>query len=111
MNTTVTSRHFKAHETLVDYAKEAAEKLDRYYDGIIKCEIKLSFLKAQNSVKIAEVILSVYRNKITALAETDDFHKSIDGAVAKVLVQLKKYKDKLHAKDRKQVRIVRAKAE
>jgi len=111
MNTTVTSRHFKAHETLVDYAKDAAEKLDRYYDGIIKCEIKLSFLKAQNSVKIAEVILSVYRNKIAALAETDDFHKSIDGAVAKVLVQLKKYKDKLHSKDRKQVRIVRAKEE
>jgi putative sigma-54 modulation protein len=110
MNTTVTSRHFKAHETLVDYATQAVEKLDRYYDGIIKCEVKLSYQKAQNSVKVVEIILSVYRNKIMAVAESDEFEKSIDGAIDKVLVRLKKYKDKLHAKDRKQVRLVRSKA-
>jgi putative sigma-54 modulation protein len=109
MNTSVTSRHFKAHAELIDYAKGAAEKLDRYYDGIIKCEIKLSYQKAQNSVKTAEVILTVYRQKITALAESDDYHKSIDGAIAKVLVRVKKYKEKLHSKDRKQVRRVRSK--
>jgi putative sigma-54 modulation protein len=109
MNTTVTSRHFRAHEELRDYAKEAAEKLDRYYDGILKCEIKLSYHKAQNSVKSAEVILSVYRNKITAMAESDDYHKSIDAALDKVLARLKKYKDRLHSKDRKEVRRVRAK--
>lgn len=111
MNTIVTSRHFKAHEELVDYAKDAAEKLDHYYDGIIKCEIKLSYLKVQNSVKVAEVILSVYKQKITALAESDDYHKSIDGAIGKALAQVKKYKGKLHAKDRKQVRRVQSKVE
>ena len=110
MNTTVTSRHFKAHETLIDYATEAVEKLDRYYDGIIKCEVKLSFEKSLNSVKTVEIMLSVYRNKITAFAESDDFHKSIDAAVDKALVRLKKYKDKLHSKDRKAVRRIRLKA-
>ncbi len=110
MNTTVTSRHFKAHDELVDYANNAVEKLDRYYDGIIKCEVKLSFEKARNSVKTAEVILSVYKNKIAVIHESDEFHKSIDGAVDKVLARLKKYKDKLHAKDRKQVRQVQSKA-
>ena len=109
MNTTVTSRHFRAHDELRDYAKEAAEKLDRYYDGILKCEIKLSYHKAQNSVKSAEVILSVYRNKIAAMAESEDYHKSIDLAVVKVLARLKKYKDRLHSKDRKEVRRVREK--
>jgi putative sigma-54 modulation protein len=110
MNTTVTSRHFKAHETLVEYAEGAVEKLERYYDGILKCEVKLSFEKARNSVKVAEVILSVYKTKITSEQSTDDFNKSIDGAVEKVLAQLKKYKEKLHAKDRTQVRRVRAKS-
>ncbi len=109
MNTTVTSRHFRAHDELRDYAKEAVEKLDRYYDGIIKCEVKLSYHKAQNSVKAAEVIISVYRNKIAAMAESDDYHKSVDAAVEKVLARLKKYKDRLHSKDRKEVRRVRAK--
>lgn len=110
MNTTVTSRHFKAHETLVEYADEAVAKLERYYDGILKCEVKLSFEKARNSVKVAEVILTVYKSKITALQKSDDFNKSIDGAVEKVLAQLKKYKGKLHSKDRKQVRRVQEKS-
>ncbi len=109
MVTTVTSRHFKAHESLVEYARTSAQKLNHYYDGIIKCEVKLNFEKARNSVKIAEVIVTVYKTKITGLQRTEDFHKSIDGAVEKVLVQLKKYKEKLHAKNRKQVRKVRAK--
>jgi putative sigma-54 modulation protein len=111
MNTIVTCRHFKAHEELVDYATDAAQKLDHYYDGIIKCEIKLSYHKAQNSVKVAEVILSVYKQKITAKVESDDYHKSIDGAIVKALAQVKKYKEKLHAKDRTQVRRVREKAD
>jgi len=110
MNTTVTSRHFKAHETLVEYAEAAVEKLERYYDGILKCEVKLSFEKARNSVKVAEIILSVYRSKITSAQTSDDFNKSIDGAVEKVLAQLKKYKEKLHAKDRTQVRRVSSKS-
>lgn len=110
MNTAVTSRHFKAHESLVDYAKAAVEKLEHYYDGIIKCEVKLSYEKSRNSVKIAEIMLSVYRNKITAVGEAEEFHRSIDEAVDKALARLKKYKEKLHAKDRKQVRRVRAKA-
>ncbi|MCX6144313.1 MAG: ribosome-associated translation inhibitor RaiA [Ignavibacteriales bacterium] len=110
MNTTVTSRHFKAHDTLVEYAESAVEKFERYYDGILKCEVKLSFEKARNSVKVAEIILSVYKTKITSVQTSDDFNKSIDGAVEKVLAQLKKYKEKLHAKDRTQVRRVRAKS-
>ncbi len=109
MTTTVTSRHFKAHATLVDYAKAAVEKLDRFYDGIIKCEVKLSFEKSRNSVKIAEIIVTVYKSRLTGVARTEDFQKSVDAAVEKVLVQLKKYKDRLRNKDRIQVRRVRAK--
>ena len=111
MNTIVTCRHFKPHEELVDYATDAAEKLDHYYDGILKCEIKLSYHKVQNSVKVAEVILTVYKQKITAKVESDDYHKSIDGAIVKALAQVKKYKERLHAKDRTQVRRVREKTD
>ena len=109
MVTTVTSRHFKAHESLNRYAESSVAKLDRYYDGIIKCEVKLSYERARNSVKVAEVIATVYKTKLTGFGKTDDFSKSIDLAVEKVLAQLKKYKDKLHAKDRKRVRQAREK--
>jgi putative sigma-54 modulation protein len=109
MTITVTSRHFKAHQTLVDYAEDAVRSLSRYYDGIIKCEVILSFQKTKKSTKIAEVIVSVYRHKIMAEGRTEDFLKSIDSAVDKALVQLKKFKDRLHNKDRKAVRRVKEK--
>jgi putative sigma-54 modulation protein len=109
MRTTVTSRRFKAHESLVAYAQEAVERLLRYYDGILKSEVILQYEKARNSVKVAEIHLSVYSAVLTAKHRSDDFHKSIDGAVEKIEIQLKKFKDKLHRKDRKQVRRVRAK--
>ncbi len=109
MKTIVTSRHFKAHNSLVEYAQRAVDKLDRYYDGIIKCEVILSYEKPRRSVKIAEIITSVYRSQLTAVSQSNDFHISIDEAVEKVLVQLKKYKAKLREKDRVRVRQVRAK--
>ena len=109
MLTTVTSRRFKAHASLNHYAESSVAKLDRYYDGIIKCEVKLSYENARNSVKVAEVIATVYKSKLAGMGKTDEFSKSIDVAVEKVLAQLKKYKEKLHAKNRKQVRQVREK--
>ncbi|MGH2567157.1 MAG: ribosome hibernation-promoting factor, HPF/YfiA family [Bacteroidota bacterium] len=110
MRTIVTSRHFKAHESLVDYAEQGAVKLERYYDGIIKYEVVLKYEKPRNSDKVAEVFVSVYGTKLTAIARSNDFFRSVDTAVEKVLTQLKRYKEKLRAKDRKVVRKVREKA-
>ena len=106
----VTSRHFRAHPSLVEYAEEAVKRLTHYYDCIIKGEIILNYEKPRNSVKIAEVNVSVYNASLTSMAKSGDFFKSIDVAVEKVLVQLKKYKGKLHAKDRVAVRRVRQKS-
>ncbi|MBI3003912.1 MAG: ribosome-associated translation inhibitor RaiA [Ignavibacteriales bacterium] len=109
MHIHVTSRHFKAHPSLVEYAEAAVEQLAHFYDGIIKGEVILNYEKPRNSVKIAEVNLSVHNAKLTSVARTNDFSKSIDVAVEKVLVQLKKYKAKIHSKDRIAVRRVRQK--
>lgn len=110
MTTIVTSRHFKAHRSLVSYAESAVGKFDRYYDGITRCEVILQFEKSRKSVKIAQVIASVYRTRLKAEERTEDFEKSIDGAVGKMIGQLKKYKAKLRAKDRQKVRAVRDKS-
>ena len=109
MATTVTSRHFKAHPSLVEYAEGAVERLRRFYDGIIKGEVILDFERTRNSLKIAEIIISVYGAKLTAKHESDDFFRSMDGAVAKLETQLKKYKERLHEKDRTSVRKARDK--
>lgn len=106
MNIHVTSRHFKAHPSLTEYAERTVEELARFYDGIIKADVILCYEKPRNSVKIAEVNVTVYNSVLTGIAKTDDFFKSIDVAVSKVLHRLKKYKDKMHSKNRKHVRRV-----
>lgn len=109
MKTVVTSRHFKAHQTLVDYVSVEVEKLSHFYDGILRCDVVLSYEKARNSRKIAEVKVAVYGAVLTAISKSEDFFKSIDIALAKVLAQLKKYKAKLRARDRRLVRAVKSK--
>ncbi len=109
MTVIVTSRHFKAHQSLVEYAEEAVQRFSRYYDGIIRCEVILSFEKKRKSTKIAEIVCSVYRHRITAEGRSEDFEKSIDAAADRALVQLKKFKDRLHERDRRTVRRVREK--
>jgi ribosomal subunit interface protein len=106
----ITSRHFKAHETIHSYAEQAVTDLSKYYDGIIKADVILSFEKSRKSVKLAEVNVGVYGAMLSGRARSEDFLKSIDQACAKVLSQLIKYKDKLHAKNRTIVRTVREKA-
>ncbi|HEY6952459.1 MAG TPA: ribosome-associated translation inhibitor RaiA [Bacteroidota bacterium] len=109
MLTHITSRHFKAHETLLGYAQHAVDQLSHFFDGIIRADVTLSFEKTRKSTKVAEVRVSVYNAVLVGVSKTDDFFKSIDTAVAKVLAQLKKYKSKLREKDRTRVRKVRGK--
>ena len=104
MNIIVTSRHFKAQESLVDYARTMVQRLSKIYSGIIKAEVVLSFEKANKSVKIAEVNASVFRSKLSAREESADFRLSVDRACAKLRVQLRRYKDKLQHKQRTVVR-------
>jgi ribosomal subunit interface protein len=91
-----TSRHFKAHDSLKTFAQSEIEKASKFYDGIIKSEVILSYEKAMNSVKIAEVIITTNTHSvITARERSEDFKVSIEGAVTKAASQLKKLKEKI----------------
>ena len=79
------------------------------YDGIIKAEVIFSFEKARNSVKIAELTLTVYGTLLTGVGKSEEFEKSVDLAIGKIKTRLKKYKEKLRTKDKKGVRRIREK--
>jgi len=106
---TVTSRHFKAHQSLVSYTEAALDGLEKYYDGIIKSEAVLSYERSRNSTKTAELNIHVYNAMLSAKFVSEDFYKSVDGAADKVLRQLKRYKEKLRKRDRQNLRRVREK--
>jgi putative sigma-54 modulation protein len=111
MNIQITSRHFKVHDTIRNHAITEVENLERFFDGILAADVVLYFEKAQNSSKHCEITLKVQGSKLFAAEHSDDFLKSIDGAVAKMERQLKKYKEKLRLKDKKTVREAKIKAE
>ena len=91
-----TARHFKAHDSLKEYAEEESKKFAKIYDGIIKTEVILSFDKPENSIKHAEIIVHAKNNHtFTAKESSDDFMKSIIGSMEKVETQIRKFKDKL----------------
>ncbi|MEJ5262629.1 ribosome-associated translation inhibitor RaiA [Ignavibacterium sp.] len=100
MNIQITARKFKAHETLKEFIKDELTSLKRFNDDIINADVKLSFQNTQNSIKIAEVILSIPGQKLTAKEESDDFKKSVAGAVEKLRNQLTTIKSKRTSKTR-----------
>ena len=110
MTIQITSRHFKAHPSVHEYAEQAVTGLTKYYDNIVRADVILSFEKSNKSIKFAEVNVGVQGAAFSGKGKSDDFHKSIDAACSKLLVQLKKHKDKLHAKTRTRVRAARVKA-
>ena len=65
----ITSRHFKAHETLQDYIKSEIETLSKYHEEILHADVILSYEKTINSIKSCEINIKL-RDKIIAASES-----------------------------------------
>jgi ribosomal subunit interface protein len=109
MQVKFTARRFRAHAEVKDHAISEVKKLARFYDGIIRADVILSYERATKSVKAAEVNMHVYGVVLSAKEKSDNFIKSIDLTVQKLGMQLSKYKNKMHAKDKQKVRALREK--
>jgi putative sigma-54 modulation protein len=95
MRTNIYARHFKVNDDLKAYARRETQRLTRYFDGIIDCNIELSYQKEN---KTSEIALTVHGNLLKATETSDDFKKSIAVSVDKLEQQLRKYKGKLRNK-------------
>lgn len=102
-----TARRFKPHKEIREHAVEAIRKLDRFYDGIVRGDVILSFERTLKSVKSAEINVHVNGVVLTAKDKSQDFYKSIDLAVAKLERQLAKHKTKVRMKNKKALRRVK----
>ena len=92
MQTTFTARHFKASESLKQYAESEVSRLQKYFDGIVVCDIILS---EERNNQIAEISTKVSNALLSARESSEDFYKSIDLALEKLSRQLKRHKAKL----------------
>ncbi len=104
-----TARKFKPHEAIRDHALSVIKKLDNYYDGIIRCDVILSFEGKDPSLKTVEINIHVLGTILIAKEKSDEFLKSIDVAVEKIERQLDKYKSKQRMKNKKTLRKMKEK--
>lgn len=110
MQTTFTARRFRARPEVKIYTLDAVQKLDRFYNGIVKANIILSFEGATKNIKVAEVNLHVHGVLLSAKEKSEDYRKSMDLVVEKLSTQLARYKSKLHMKNKDKVRALKQSA-
>ena len=100
MEVKINSVHFSADEKLVEFVNKKVNKLDTFFDGIIKAEVTLKVAKpeAANN-KVAELKLSIpAADNLFAKKQADSFEEATDLAIDAVKKQMDKFKEKLKAK-------------
>jgi len=98
MNIQITSRKFRAKDSLKDFIEAEIKSLAKYNDDIVDVNVVLSFTHVKDSIKTAEVVIQIPGKTISVEESSDEFEKSIVNAVEKIAVQLKKIKTKRIAK-------------
>lgn len=98
MNINITSRKFKAKDSLKEFINTEVKSLEKFSDNILDVDVVLSYLHLKDSLKTAEISVSVPGKKLIVSEESEEFSKSVTEGVNKLKRQLKKVKSKRMAK-------------
>lgn len=94
MKVNFTSRHFKLHDSLQQQITEKIESIERHNHPIIHVDVILYFERAVNSIKTCELNVKIKNKILLAKESSEDFLKSTDKAVDRIISQLEKYYDR-----------------
>jgi len=94
MNINITSRKFKAKDSLKDLITDEVKSLEKFNDDILDVDVILSYRNIKDSIKMAELSLQLPRKTIVISEESENFEKSVSVAVDKLKRQLKEIKSR-----------------
>ncbi len=98
MKVNTQSVNFNADQKLINFIQKRMDKLDLFYDRVIKSDV---FLKVENTSqkenKIFEAKVSVPGDSFVVKKQCKTFEEGADMAIASLERQLKKRKEKLRA--------------
>ncbi|WP_245846073.1 ribosome hibernation-promoting factor, HPF/YfiA family [Longibacter salinarum] len=100
MNTQITVRHVDVTDHVKEYAEKRAEKLERFYDGIVSTHIILGEDNSPAQDKQVEINIDVYQKRLTAENSASTYEQAINSCVDQLRRQLEKYKSQLRSKKR-----------
>lgn len=91
MQTQITFRHMDSSPALREYVES---KLDHIQKHLVKAVEVHVILSVQKHIHKAEIVLHEQNLKASASETSNDMYKSIDSAMQKIEVQVRKFKDK-----------------
>lgn len=97
MNTSFTARHFTASPDLQENALESVQKLTKFYDAILDCDIVAEPHPDPVNSQQIELNVKVAKDLLTAKENAPSYEQAINAAVDNMKRQLKKYKSKRFA--------------
>lgn len=98
MDTNIKTTNFDADSKLKDFVNNKVNKLDKYFDGIIRAEVTLNFDKSKKKFtenKEAKIKIEIPGNDLFADKEATSFEEAVDCVVDALEKQIKKYKSRL----------------
>lgn len=94
MNIKITSRKFRAKDSLKEYITDEVKVLEKFNDKIQDIDIILSFTHNKDSIKTSEIIVKIPGKIISVETSSEEFEKSVVMAIEKIKKQLTKIKTK-----------------
>jgi putative sigma-54 modulation protein len=99
MNVNIHTVHFDADVKLLEHIRTKVEKVSQFHDKITKIDVylKLDNIVHQIKDKVAEIKVHVPGHDLFVKHSSKSFEESFDGALASVINQIKRRKEKLAA--------------
>tara|TARA_Y100001968_G_scaffold265678_1_gene254933 strand:- start:103 stop:624 length:522 start_codon:yes stop_codon:yes gene_type:complete len=97
MNIIIKAHHIEITDALKEYAQKKIDKVEHFFDQIQHVTINLN-IEGTHSLQESQVASAIIKSSgavITAKEKSPDMYSSIDLLIDKLVVQLKKYKEKL----------------
>lgn len=91
----VTLRHSNNHNSIEEYASDAAAGLSKFYPGLMNCHVILDHQKNDyEHNKIAEITVHVPQHDLVAKESGQTYEQAIDCCIDSLSKQLKRLKEK-----------------
>jgi len=89
----ITGRHIDVTSAMKAYARERAQRLERYFEGIHSVQV---ILEKAKTFSVAEFVIGAVRGKtLVARASSPDMYSAIDLALGKAERMLTRFKGKV----------------
>ena len=90
MKVVISARNFDLSDRLKTHIEKRAQKLARFYDDILDCQVKI----VEEKLKKVDVVVNIDRQVLKSSDETESVYVSVDRSMDKMQRQLKKIHDK-----------------